>query len=167
MGQADYGGGLEDWQVYPSKKRLDGNVPHAIREAFDEAVLCQRVHAFTAATIMCRRAIEIVCSEEGVKNGSLQDRLKKLLADKKIDNRLYDWADALRSIGNDAAHEPDYRASKEDATDAIEFAQAFIEQIFVIEKKFKEFLARRTATPTSLVPLQPVLADEETQATTA
>jgi hypothetical protein len=54
---------------------------------------------------MCRKTLEGVCSEHGVKSGTLAAQLKKLKENGVIEGRLFEWADALRTIGNEAAHE--------------------------------------------------------------
>ena len=43
-------------QIFPETDRsLPHHVPKSVRESYDEAVKCRRVHSYTAATIMARR----------------------------------------------------------------------------------------------------------------
>jgi uncharacterized protein DUF4145 len=152
--QDDWGDG-KGWndpvRIYPPRDRnLHHSVPEAISAAFAEARVCLRAKAFTAAAIMCRKTLEGICSEHDVKSGTLAARLEKLKEKGVIENRLFDWAEALRAIGNEAAHDVDFVASREDAGDTIEFTEALIEYVFTYRHKFDEFMKRRAkaaATP--------------------
>ena len=62
-----------------------------------------------------------------------------------IENRLYEWAEALRITGNEAAHDINKKISKQDAKDIIDFTDAILEYVFTFRKKLDEFLARRKA----------------------
>jgi len=126
------------------KVELHDSVPKAIREAFGEARTCIRAKAFTAAAIMCRKALEGICSAHGVKSsGSLAAQLKKLKEDGVIENRLFEWAEALRTMGNEAAHGVKLVVSREDANDTLEFTEALIEYVFTYRDKFEQFKTRR------------------------
>lgn len=144
MGREHYSGESDDWQVYPALTKLDLAVPERIRTSFEEARQCLRARAFTAAVIMCRRAIEASCAHLGEGQGNLKSKLAALHSRKVLDERLFAWADALRDVGNDAAHGAEYIASAEEARDATEFARAFLENLFVIGGRFEAFQKRRS-----------------------
>src|ERR1035437_4159124 len=90
-------------RVFPAAERrqLGSAVPQNIREAFNEAVDCFKVKAYTASAIMCRKTLEGLCDAQGAKNGTLAKRLTKLQADGIIEARLFEWAEALRILGNE------------------------------------------------------------------
>jgi hypothetical protein len=60
-----------------------------------------------------------------------------------IENRLYEWADALRISGNEAAHDVSTNVSREDAKDILEFTHALLEYVFTFQERFEQFKERR------------------------
>jgi hypothetical protein len=119
-------GGKVKWgapeRVFPAMDREFGRaVPKEIAQAFAEARTCFRSKTYTAAAIMCRKTLEGICSAHGVKaSGSLAVQLKKLKDNGTIENRLFEWAEALRAMGNEAAHGVELAISAEDARDTLE-----------------------------------------------
>ena len=51
----------------------------------------------------------------------------------------YEWADALRISGNEAAHDISVTVSSDDSRDVIEFTKALLEYVFTFRDKFEEF----------------------------
>lgn len=145
--QYDYGNGFDEdtpTRMYPPMdRRLGWTVPQAIRSAFSEAIACFKVKAYTASAIMCRKAVEALCSEHGATERNLAQSLRKLKEDGVIEARLYEWAEELRQLGNAAAHGVDSNTSREDASDMLEFTEALCQYVFTYRDKFKEFQARR------------------------
>jgi endogenous inhibitor of DNA gyrase (YacG/DUF329 family) len=135
-------------RVYPPGERaLHYSVPKAIQDAFTEARVCFRAKAFTGGTIMCRKTLEGICSVHGVKSsGSLAVQLKKLKENGVIENKLFEWAEELRTMGNEAAHGVESIISRDDAKDTLEFTEALLEYVFTYRHKFEEFQKRRTKT---------------------
>ncbi|HEX4038077.1 MAG TPA: DUF4145 domain-containing protein [Acidobacteriaceae bacterium] len=72
--------------------------PGPIRAAFEEVVSCFKAKANNASAIMCRKALEGLCAEHGI------ERKKKFKDTGVIEARLLEWAEALRNLGNEAAH---------------------------------------------------------------
>lgn len=130
------------WPSPNSLLRLE--VPWPLHRVYREARRCFDAHAFTAAAVMVRRMLEGVCAESGFRGKTLFDSLEEMRKAGKIDQRLYDWARALRGLGNDAAHYTGHEVSREDAEDALAFAQAFLEYMYVLSVKFEDFEKRRT-----------------------
>ncbi|MBG1263299.1 DUF4145 domain-containing protein [Nostoc commune] len=130
--------------LYPvSNKIINSEVPISIKKAFDEALCCFENKIFTACVIMCRKAIEGVCKEYKIEKGNLKDKLILMKKEGIIDQNIFDWADALRLSGNDAAHDLDVTFSLEDAEDIIEFTYAIIEYVFTYREKFILFIERK------------------------
>src|SRR5436190_968452 len=84
--------------------KADWRLPTTLRNCFAEAISCASAKSYTATAIMCRRTLEALCRHQGSK-AKLAAALKELHDKKIIDDRLFEWADALRSDGNLAAHE--------------------------------------------------------------
>jgi Domain of unknown function (DUF4145) len=154
---ADFdGAGATGWgepvRVYPARDReLGFSVPNDITRAFTEARTCYRNKAFTASTIMCRKTLEGICSAHGARSSDkLAAQLEKLKESGVIENRLFEWAEALRTMGNEAAHGVESVISAADARDTLEFTEALIEYVFTYRDKFESFKKRRakaTASP--------------------
>lgn len=146
-------GGPHEWHyeqptvIYPAERALDASVPKAIADSYDEAQRCFRAAAFTASAVMCRRTAEAICVHHGKNKGVLAQRLKEMLADEIIERRMFEWAEALREVGNEAAHRVDIVVTKEDARDLLDFTRALIEYIFTFTESFKKFRERRAASP--------------------
>ena len=92
---------------------------------------------------MCRRSLEGLCRSQGVQSGNLDSKLKKLAEQRVIDARLAEWAHGIRVVGNEAAHDTDTELSKEDAKDALDFTEALLTYVFVLNERFAAFSARR------------------------
>ena len=143
--QEDYGRGWDSvLRVYPPQdKQLGRSIPIPIRQAYQEAVVCFKAKAFTASAIMCRKTLEGLCVEHGVKSENLSKSLKELKEKGLIEGRLLEWAEALRNFGNEAAHEVSVTIASQDAKDIIEFTEALIEYVFTYRDRFDAFQKRR------------------------
>ena len=93
--------------------------------------------------MMCRKSLEALCAEFGATGRNLKEKIEKLSNEEKVDSRLAKWADQLRLLGNDAAHGLASDISSEDARDGIHFVEAILENVFVLERRFREFCDRR------------------------
>lgn len=125
--------------------RVNPNLPAPLQAAYKEALACFKSKAFTATAIMCRKTLEGICVEHGASGRTLVSSLKELKDKGIIENRLYEWADALRISGNEAAHGVNVTISAEDARDILEFTNALLEYVFTFRDKFEEFKSRRSA----------------------
>jgi hypothetical protein len=144
----DYGDGFGADQpifAYPATRRLSFDVPRPLRREFGEAQKCLSVKAYGATVVMVRRILEGVCKENGVKEGPLFDSLKKLEQQGLIDGTLSEWATALRILGNEGAHYTGKQVPRDDAEDSLAFAEALLDHIYVLRKRFTEFKLRRAA----------------------
>ena len=96
---------------------------------------------------MCRKTLEGICSAHGAKSRSLAGELRELKEKGIIENRLFEWAEELRTMGNEAAHGVEFVASREDAEDTLQFTEALIEYVFTYRDRFEEFKKRRAKNP--------------------
>ena len=142
----DFGEGFEDDSpviVYPAPRRLSWNVPGPLRHEFEEAQTCFSSKAYEATAVMVRRVLEGTCKENGVNERTLATSLKKLRECGLIDSTIAEWADALRLVGNEGAHYTGRQVSRPDAEDALAFAEALLDHIYVLRLRFVEFAKRR------------------------
>ncbi|HEY9649709.1 MAG TPA: DUF4145 domain-containing protein [Coleofasciculaceae cyanobacterium] len=132
--------------LYPPENQVDASLPNQIRTAFEEALKCFEAQAFTASVILCRKTLEGICKEHSINNGNLKNKLEEMKNKGIIEQRLFEWADALRISGNDAAHDLDITFSELDAKDIVEFTKALLEYVFTFRNKFEQFMKRRKST---------------------
>jgi hypothetical protein len=153
MLQVDYGYGYDadaPARMFPPQDRqLGWQVPENIKNAFNEAVACFKAKAFTASAIMCRKTLEGLCAEHGVKGTNLSQSLQKLRDKQIIEAQLFEWAEALRTLGNQAAHGVECSISIEDCQDTLDFTEALVQYVFTYQDQFQRFKQRREARSVS------------------
>jgi len=118
--------------------------PKNIAVAYSEAVNCFKAKAYTATAIICRKTLEGICAEHNIKKPNLALALRQMLDDGIIDVRLFEWADALRISGNEAAHGVEISFNREDIQDILDFTKALLEYVFTFRDKFEQFKERRS-----------------------
>ena len=135
--------------LYPTPRKIsmDG-VPKSTSRAYAAAARSYQAGLYEPCVIMCRKCIEALCQELGATKGNLKDRLVCLQNDGQIDRKLLAWANELRLIGNDAAHDLDVVIEQADAQDALEFVEAILMYAFSLTRKFEEFKNRRASKST-------------------
>jgi len=115
-----------------------------------EARKCFEAGAFLATAVMVRRAIEGFCADQGANHKTLHRSLRELVQRNVIDERLLEWAEGLRVLGNVGAHFTDHAAvSKQDASDALDLIEAMLDYVYVFTAKFEQFKSRRDAAERS------------------
>lgn len=62
-----------------------------------------------------------------------------------IDDKLFQWADALRRERNLGAHATTEEVTKENATDVLAFTIAIFEYVYTLSEKYAEFKVRKAA----------------------
>lgn len=132
--------------LYPARAAADPAWPKKVSQRYTEAETCLRSGTFNAAAVMCRRTMEQVCLELGVNEKTLVKSLEKLRQLGAMDDRLLQWANSLRAVGNVGAHAGSEDVSREDASDVLEFARALIDYVFTFHQRFKAFKDRRAST---------------------
>jgi len=135
----------EIYYLYPLLKDFGNNSPNIqdIRNTYREANTCFQIELYTSSVIMCRKTVEMLCLYFDINQPSTLDRkLAKMRDEKIIDNKFYEWANALKSFGNEAVHTSE-KFSKEDAQDILDFTYALVEYCIDFNYKFKQLLKRR------------------------
>ena len=141
----DYGRGFDEDEpvvVYPAPHRISPSIPQPLRREWEEARACFEAKAYTACVVMVRRTLEGTCDEQGVRGRTLAASLKELQKKGLIEGMLAEWADALRVIGNQGAHFTGKSVSRDDAEDSLAFAEALLDHLYVLRKRFDEFRNR-------------------------
>lgn len=128
--------------VFPAPPAISRDIPADLRADWQEAQQCVEGKHYTAAALMVRRLLESACAEQGVKKGMLAKKLAVMREEGRIDATLAEWADALRIVGNEGAHNLERRISREDAEDVLAFAEAFLDHIYVLRVRFERFRSR-------------------------
>lgn len=118
-------------------------IPEKLRKSLKESIQCLQANSFTATVIMCRRTVEGFCKTKGVNESNLAKAIDKLKSEEIINTQLYDWANELRLIGNEAAHNIDTVFSAEDARESLEFTIAILDFTYSFKDKFESFKKRR------------------------
>lgn len=140
--------GDETGWTYPERKwpepedPLPGSIPRSVRRALDEARRCLSTNAYMATAVMCGRAVEALCKDK-TRAKTLAEGLNRLLSEKIIDEKLFSWSEALRKERNIGAHAGETEVSWQDARDVLDFAIAISEYVYVLDEKYKAYLARK------------------------
>lgn len=135
----------EIYYLYPLLKDFGDNSPNIqdIRNTYREANTSFKIGLYTSSVIMCRKTVEMLCLYFDINQPSTLDRkLAKMRDEKIIDNKFYEWANVLKSFGNEAVHTSE-KFSKEDAQDILDFTYALVEYCIDFNYKFKQLLKRR------------------------
>lgn len=133
--------------IYPESQRgLSRQIPQAIRSAYEEAATCYSGGNYTASALMVRRALQALVSIKLGEKAEIFAGLKQMREAGQLDPELYKWADELRAVGNEAAHDFNETITKQTALDLLEFAHAIIEYLFTFKEKFVEFQKRRESS---------------------
>ena len=131
-------------QVYPQKHDIPlDSVPKTARKTYLEAQRAYCCQLFESCVIMCRKCVEAVCNEYGESEKPLAQCLRRLQSHGIIDQNIFQWANGVRMVGNDAAHDLKMQITKTDAKDALDFTEAVLLYVFVFQRRFSEFQKRR------------------------
>ena len=140
-----------DWatasRLWPEpESEVDWEIPEIARNSLVEAQICFKARAYSACAVMCGRAIEGICKHHNPSIRTLAAGLKQLRDDAVIDNRLYEWGEALRENRNLGAHATTEKVTKDDARDLLDFSVAICEYVFVLNAKWERFQTRQART---------------------
>lgn len=93
---------------FPPKPEIPAYVPPAVERAMLQAERNYPVAGNEeAASIMYRRTLELAFKGKfPALTGSLAGVIKKLVVDRTLPEAMGDWANEIRDLGNNAAHDP-------------------------------------------------------------
>lgn len=92
---------------------------------------------YDAACMMARKGIELAVKEFGGSGKDLFQKINNLEEKRLIPPALRDWAQHLRDIGNNGAHEP--IVSNEEAQQADYFAEMLFSYLYSLPKRMEEY----------------------------
>ena len=84
----------------------------------------------------CRTVLESAVKELGGEGKTLQRRIEDLKNKAVVSGILYEWANHIRHLGNDAVH--DREGSAEDASELVEFTRFFLQYTFEFPSRIAE-----------------------------
>ncbi len=119
--------------------------PQAVAEDFHEAKFNMLHGNIKSACIMAGSAVETACVQFGAINGGLKEKIKTLLNAGIVTQGLADWAQEIRGVRVDAAHQAEREATltQRDAEDAVLFAEMLFTYLYTLPAKIAE---RRKST---------------------
>ena len=132
---------LIDYEPKLYKVTASEFIPQNIREDFIEAKMCLQINAIKAAATMSRRALQNSAFEKGAPDKRLIEQLKWMLDQGIITKSLYDLAEKIRIIGNDAAHPSKDgidQVTKEEAETIVKFLEKYLDHVYVTPKEIEE-----------------------------
>lgn len=142
---------LQPKYLYPHNKNFADTSSKAqdIRDTYREASTCFQAELYTSSVVMCRKTMEMLCLYfEITQPYTLDGKLSEMRDKGNIDNKLYEWANALKSFGNEAVH-GSTKFSQEDAQDILDVTYALVEYCIDFDYKFEQLLQRRGKAKTS------------------
>ena len=130
-------------KIYPSTLfHINPIIPEELQRALLECIQCYKANAHTATAIMCRRTIEAFCKIKGIEEKNLDKSIRRLKDEGFINDQLYEWANELRLIGNQTAHNIHTEFSIIDSKDILDFTIAILDFTYSFKDKFDKFKAR-------------------------
>lgn len=114
-------------------KKIPEYLPMTVLKAFRQAENNANEQGHEeASALMFRRCIEMAARHlDNAKDLTLIKRLEKLKKDTKITPSMFDWANQIRIIGNDAAHDED-PISNEELESIRLFSEMFLRYAFTL-----------------------------------
>ncbi|TAK63642.1 MAG: DUF4145 domain-containing protein [Bacteroidetes bacterium] len=104
------------------------NLPDEILKCLEEAITCHANQCYTASAIMIRKTLDLLCVDKGANGANLKDKIAKLRAKIIVPDELLEGMDALRLLGNDAAH-IEAKAYNDVGKDEVEIGLEFTKEI--------------------------------------
>jgi HEPN domain-containing protein len=126
----------------PSVAEVGQAIPEAARRDIKDAQKCLSHGIYSAAAVLCGRALERLIKEKASVN-MIGKGLAELKSKGVIDERLFSWAEALRKERNIGAHASDEDTTKENAQDIIDFTIAIFDYVYTLSEKYQRYLARK------------------------
>lgn len=133
----------------PAVTEVSNVIPEPARRDIKDAQKCVSHGIYSAGAVLCGRALERLIKEKTGSAHMIGKGLKQLLDSGAIDQRLYEWAEALRRERNIGAHASDEEITKENAQDVIDFTIAIFDYVYTLSEKYAKYMARKSAAVAS------------------
>lgn len=143
-GEPDYLSAERVWPMPQSNiSNLSNDIPEDVRKAISDGQRCYEAKVYSAAAVMCGKAIESICKDKADPRKSMHVNLQKMKDEDIIDEKILKWAEVLREEGNLGAHATGHVTKEQDAKDILAFAIAISDYVYVLSEKYNEYMCRR------------------------
>lgn len=124
-------------QVIPAEKAAHLDLPPIARTFLQQAY--ETLNAPDAATVMAASAVDAMLKAVGYADGTLNSRIKQALTDNVLTDGMATWAHSVRLEANNVRHADEEKphATPEEAKQAVDFAEALGNFLFVLTARVK------------------------------
>jgi len=131
----------------PQQDELSEEIPATARRYLHQAQ--ESLHAPDGAVMLAASAVDAMLKAKGYRDGSLYSRIKKAAEDHLITPDMALWSDHVRLEANNPRHvdEAEPHATQEAAKQAVEFAAALANILFVLPSRVTRGLKKAGGTP--------------------
>lgn len=128
-------------RIFPSTKVAHEDLPEPARSFLQQAF--ETLHAPDAAAVMAGSAVDGFLKAKGYEKGSLYERIDLALGDNVLTKGMADWAHSVRLGSNRPRHSDKEKphVSPEEAGQAVEFAEALGQFLFVLTARIDRGIA--------------------------
>jgi|WetSurMetagenome_2_1015567.scaffolds.fasta_scaffold327502_1 hypothetical protein len=137
-----YWGRIERVWPYSQNIELSKTIPELIRKDIEDALKCLKNGIFSASAVLCGRALERIIVER-TNEKTIAKGLRKLKDDGTIDQKLFEWAEALRYERNIGAHASMTQTTRDNAQDVLDFLIAICDYIYTMNDKYDKYMRRK------------------------
>lgn len=130
------------WPV-PKSAEVSAAVPSAARRDIMDAQKCLTHGIYSATAVLCGKALERLIKDK-VGGHMIAKGITELKTKGIIDERLYEWAEALRKERNIGAHASDEETTLENAQDIIDFTIAIFDYVYTLSEKYNLYISRKS-----------------------
>jgi hypothetical protein len=140
-------GNAEVVQIFPESKRADEDVPPVARRFLQQAM--NTLAAPDAAAVMAGSAVDAMLKELGFREGTLYARIDQAAEQHILTQGMADWAHEVRLGSNRPRHADAERphVTAEEALQAVDFAEALAQFLFVLTARINRGLAAAQEPP--------------------
>lgn len=144
-GHNHYIGGYAQ-NIFPSPKTAHEDIPEVARNFLQQAF--NVLHAPDAAAVMAGSSVDAMLKSKNYVEGSLYSRIDQALKDGVLTQGMAEWAHSVRLGSNRPRHadEKNPHVSYEEAKQAVEFAEALGNFLFVLTAKIERGIAAAKGT---------------------
>jgi hypothetical protein len=128
-----------------SNRQLSSAIPVLAAEDIRDAQKCLHNGIVSAAVVLCGRALERLIHDK-TDEKTIARGLRALREKGIIDQKLFEWADALRQERNLGAHATEKKISRENAEDTIDFVLAIYDYVYTLTEKYERFMQRKAGS---------------------
>jgi hypothetical protein len=133
--------------LYPkaATKTVPADLPPTIAEEYAAAIQVQNI-SLNACAVLLRRTLEAICNHEKAGDGTLEEKVNRLLKSASIPRLLADMAHLGRHIGNVGAH-AGKDATEEDVTVLLNFIDVIFLYLYTTPTKVMAFKEKMKTAP--------------------